>query len=297
MAARNKALHKAQKAKNDEFYTSLSDIEKELDHYKSHFKDKVIYCNCDNPSVSNFWKYFRDNFEALEVKELIATYHVEDGETYKTIYNGVDEVREQLLGNGDFNSDECVEILIQSDIVVTNPPFSLFRDFINLLIKHNKHFLVIGNVNAITYKEFFPLLMNNKVWLGHNHNHGAMTFKTKDGSEKKVFTYWYTNLETSKRHEPLTLTKTYDPESYPKYDNYEAINVNKVSDIPKDYDGVMGVPITFLDKYCPEQFEILGDSRFHDGQDFSDDINIINGKLLYRRLLIRRCAKWIETKE
>jgi len=255
-------LHKARVAKDDEFYTRLTDVSKELMHYKQHFKDKIVLCNCDEPTWSAFWKYFHLNFSALGLKKLISTHYDKTEPTYKMEYTGGDDndievgVKTPLEGNGDFRNQECLDLLDEADIVVTNPPFSLFREYVAVLMEHQKKFLIIGNKNAITYKEFFPLLKENKVWLGFTN---AKEFLRPDGSIKKfVNTGWFTNLDINKCHEKLILWKNYTPEEYPKYDNYDAINVDKVSEIPCDYDGVMGVPITFLDKYNPDQFEIIG---------------------------------------
>jgi len=260
--ATNANLHKAKKAKDDEFYTRLTDVSKELMHYKHHFKDKIVLCNCDEPTWSAFWKYFHLNFSALGLKKLISTHYDKTEPTYKMEYTGGDDndievgVKTPLEGNGDFRNQECLDLLDEADIVVTNPPFSLFREYVAVLMEHQKKFLIIGNKNAITYKEFFPLLKENKVWLGFTN---AKEFLRPDGSIKKfVNTGWFTNLDINKCHEKLILWKNYTPEEYPKYDNYDAINVDKVSEIPCDYDGVMGVPITFLDKYNPDQFEIIG---------------------------------------
>lgn len=260
--AANANLHKAKNVKNDEFYTQLTDVSKELMHYKPHFKDKIVLCNCDDPTWSAFWKYFHLNFETLGLKKLISTHYDKTKPTYKMEYTGGDDndievgVKTPLEGNGDFRNQECLDLLDECDIVVTNEPFSLFREYVATLMKHNKKFLIIGNKNAITYKEFFPLLKDNKVWLGCTN---VKEFLQPDGSIKKFGNIgWFTNLDVAKRHEKLILWKHYTPEEYPKYDNYDAINIDKVTDIPCDYDGVMGVPITFLDKYNPEQFEIVG---------------------------------------
>ena len=261
--AKNKNLNQAKTAKNDEFYTQITDIEKELKHYKHHFKDKTIFCNCDDPKQSNFWKYFHLNFNYFGLKKLIATHYHETEPTYKIEYTGEDDndyeigVVTSLETNGDFRSPECIELLKEADIIVTNPPFSLFREYLSQLVKYDKKFIIIGSKNAITYKEFFPLLKDNEVWIGYN---SPIEFSTPDGITTKLngLTRWFTNLDISKCHEKLILWKNYTPEKYPKYDNYDAINVDRVADIPVDYDGVMGVPITFLDKFCPEQFEILG---------------------------------------
>ena len=257
----------------------LSDIENELSHYKEHFKGKVVYCNCDDARESNFVKYFKINFDALGLKKLIATGYRKNSRGIKLVYDSEykDANVEELEGNGDFRSPECVELLKQADIVVTNSPFSLFREYVAQLVKYDKKFLIIGNMNAITYKEIFPLIKNNKLWLGFGTDSWYRVpddfddrsgVKIEDGKKYfKVKSRWFTNLDVKKRHEKLVLTEKYDPAKYPKYDNYDAINVNKVNDIPKDYDGVMGVPITFLDKYNPEQFEIVQFRRGEDGKD------------------------------
>ena len=263
MASANANLHKAKDAKNDEFYTQLTDVAKELMHYKAHFKDKIVFCNCDDPTWSAFWKYFHLNFAELGLKKLISTHYDREEATYKMEYTGGDDndievgVKTPLEGNGDFRNKECLDLLDECDIVVTNPPFSLFREYVAVLMEHQKKFLIIGNKNAITYKEFFPLLKDDEVWIGCN---SPSEFSTPDGVTKKLngLTRWFTNLDVAKRHEKLILWKNYTPEEYPKYDNYDAINVDKVSEIPVDYDSVMGVPITFMDKYNPEQFEIIG---------------------------------------
>lgn len=262
--SKNNNLHAAKTAKNDEFYTTFSSINEEIntnEHgYRPFFKDQVVYCNCDDPEESNFWKFFKAVFKAYGIKKLISTHYTQDGSSsYKLEYDGERVVKTELEGNGDFRSPECVELLKESDIVVTNPPFSLFRDFIGLLMEYNKKFAIIGNMNAITYKEVFPLIKENKIWLGYSQ---PKIFIQPDGSEKKFGNIlWYTNLDIPKRHEPMLLgwkfEKGLEMGIYQKYDNYDAYNVDKVCQIPRDYDGVLGVPITFLDKYCPEQFEIL----------------------------------------
>lgn len=311
--AKNSNLTAAKKAKNDEFYTQLGDIERELVYYQEHFRDKIIFCNCDDPEWSNFWRYFDLNFDFIGIKALIATHYDPEKPTYKleirrdpVTGEKLPPVRTDLKQNGDFRSPECVELLKSCDVVVTNPPFSLFREYVAQLMQYEKKFIIIGNMNAITYKEIFPLIKDDRLWYGPSISSGDREFGVPDSYPLQAAGFrvdeqgkkyirvkgvrWYTNLDHAKRHEPLTLFRRYadDPGRYPKYDNYDAINVDKTVDIPEDYDGVMGVPISFLDKYCPEQFEILGDSRFHDGQDFSDDINYVNGKLMYRRILIRR---------
>ncbi len=259
-SASNGSLHAARAAKNDEFYTQLTDIEKELRHYKRHFKGKTVFCNCDDPEWSNFWKYFTLNFEHLELKRVVSTHYAPGEASYKLEFagNGKPLVRTPLTGDGDFRSDECVEILKEADIVVTNPPFSLFREYVAQLIEFDKLFLIIGNNNAITYKEIFKHIRGNRLWLGVSPR--SMTFKQPDGSTKDVNACWFTNLSHAKRSEELVLFRTYAGNEHlcPKYDNYDAIEVPKVVDLPGDFEGVMGVPITFLDKYNPEQFEILG---------------------------------------
>ena len=260
---KNTNLHKAKNAKNDEFYTQLTDVAKELMHYKKHFKDKIVFCNCDDPTWSAFWKYFHLNFAELGLKKLISTHYDREEATYKMEYTGGDDndieagLKTPLEGNGDFRNQECLDLLDECDIVVTNPPFSLFRDYVAVLMEHEKKFLIIGNKNAITYKEFFPLLKDDEVWIGCN---SPAEFSTPDGMTKKLngLTRWFTNLDVAKRHEKLILWKKYTPKEYQTYDNYLAINVDKVSEIPCDYNGVMGGPITFLDRFSPDQFEILG---------------------------------------
>lgn len=263
----NKNLTRAKSEKNDEFYTQLADIEKELIHYKQHFYGKVVYLNCDTIE-SNFYKYFVDNQEELGIKKI-----------YRTSYSeGID-----------FRSDLALDFLKEADIVVTNPPFSLFREYIAQLMEYNKKFLVVGNMNAITYKEIFKLIKNNQVWLGVTY---PKSFEQPDGSLKKFGNInWYTNLEHHKRNEKLILYKKYNAEEYPKYDNYDAIEVSKTKDIPIDYSGAMGVPISFLTKYNPEQFEIIGCSYdYGRPKGWNENINMnvsINNKNIYKRLLIK----------
>lgn len=371
-----KDLAQAKDAKKDEFYTQLPDIEKELIHYREHFRDKVIFCNCDDPYESNFFKYFALNFNALGLKKLIATcydgspiaqqelplfsvendvptrkaYKVEISEVPDLDGNGATDltdvklllkssdhnVKAELKQNGSFDSPECIELLQQADIVVTNPPFSKFRDFLSLLVKYNKEFIIIGNVNAISYKESFSLIKDNKMWLGASIHSGDREFRIPDDYpmtatgqriDENGIKYirvkgvrWFTNIDYPQRHEDLILIKHYTPEEYPKYDNYDAINVNTTNDIPCDYNGVMGVPITFLDKYNPDQFEIItlgvGEDNFtptkkygkfrnpetgkycSDKRDFLLYIRDTNGKYLteegyrvtklYARILIRK---------
>ena len=300
MASRlNRSFEAAKAAKEDEFYTQLTDIERELKHYKKHFKGKVVYANCDDPRVSNFFHYFSHKFERLGLKKLVATCYrsqqsdlFSENDSESAIYleyegdkdgSGTpdpDEVEvTPLTGDGDFRSPESVELLKQADIVVTNPPFSLFREYLAQLIEHDKKFVILANQNAITYKEVFPLIKANKVWLGHNS--GDMHFKVPPHYEPRATRYWvdndgqkwrsfgnmcwFTNLELARRHEELILFRPYKPENYPAYDNYDAIDVSQVVDIPMDYDGVMGVPITFLDKHNPDQFEIVGITRAWSG--------------------------------
>ena len=317
MANRNTALNAAGKAKKDEFYTQLTDIEKELRHYRAHFKGKTILCNCDDPFESNFFKYFVLNFNRLGLKKVIATcyagspiagtqltfFDLLDGKPaeaeppnrpYKaivtTVYDktgdgGVDMLDvaalfksgenelTELQGDGDFRSPECLALLDEADIVVTNPPFSLFREFVATLIEHDKKFIIIGPQNAIKYKEVFPLIRDNSLWLGYGFDKGDAYFSIPQESVRDfaqgVYNKetglvhfrnctWFTNLDIKKRHEELILVRRYDSELYPKYANYDAIEVAKTSDIPCDYAGEMGVPITFLDKYSPSQFELVG---------------------------------------
>lgn len=276
MAVDNKKMNAAKAAKKDEFYTQLHDIEEELQYYKQHFEDKVVYCNCDDPEWSNFWKFFHDNFKDLKLRKLIATYYtgeVPSKPSCKVEYDGETITRTQLEGNGDFRNPECIEILKESDIVVSNGPFSLFRSYMAQLFEHNKDFLVIGNMNAVTYKEVIEQLKQNKVRTSGYKNTGGMEFRLPDdypltacdqridenGTKfiKMRTVRWFTNLKSSKSIKPLELTETYSSEKYPKYDNYEAINVDKTAEIPLDYKGKMGVPISFIDKYNPEQFKVV----------------------------------------
>ena len=316
--ATNKLLQKAKKSKSDEFYTQLSDIERELQHYKIHFKDKVVFCNCDDPRISHFFTYFSKNFKELGLKKLItACYREQVNDLFNTEanengfyfeYTGAKKEKNKphlidivyFNGDGDFRSTESIELLKQSDIVVTNPPFSLFREYIAQLVKYDKKFLVIGNINAITYKEIFKLIKENKAWLGINLGRGVSGFIVPEhyelyGTEARIDNLgnrivspnnclWLTNLDTFKRHEDITLTKKYygHENEYPKYDNFDGINVNKTKDIPLDYDGAMGVPITFLHKFNPDQFEIIKFRKGDDEKDLS-----INGKCPYFRILIR----------
>ena len=288
----NANLHKAKDAKNDEFYTQLTDVSKELMHYKQHFKDKTVLCNCDDPTLSAFWKYFHLNFSALGLKKLISTHYDKTQPTYKMEYTGGNDndievgVKTSLEGNGDFRNQECLNILDDADIVVTNPPFSLFREYVAVLMEHEKKFLIIGSLNAVKYSECFPFIMNNQMWLGNNNIHN---FMQPDGTVKKFGNInWYTNLDFAKRHEKIILWKEYNDKEYPKYETYDAIEVSKVTNIPVNYNGIMGVPISFMSKYNPEQFEIVGE--FNHGSDNIFDLAkpIINGKELYPRIAIRR---------
>ena len=314
-----KSFRDAKKAKKDEFYTQLVDIENELKHYREHFRGKTVLCNCDDPRVSNFFHYFSYNFEHLGLKKLITTcYKNQERDLfsqhnseraiwleYTGDHNGnrVPDPEEiginYLQGDGDFRSPECIELLKQADIVVTNPPFSLFREYVAQLIEYGKKFIIIGHQNAIKYKEIFPLIKDNKLWLGYGFKGGAGHFISnyedtatagdhREGMIRVSGVNWFTNLKTPKQDEELILYKTYSPEDYPTYDTYDAINVDKTSDIPLDYWGIMGVLITFLDKYNPEQFEIVGE--FNNGSDSELDLAkpIINGVQKYSRIAIRR---------
>ena len=294
MAKGNASLNSAKREKNDEFYTQKKDIEKELIHYHHHLKDKIVYCNCDDYRKSKFVEYFMENFDKIGLKKLISTGFSKDGQGTYSEYDGTVFKTGLLKGNGDALGEECTEILKQADIVVTNCPFSLFRKYVSHLMKYGKKFLIIGNQNAITYKEIFPYIKNNELWLGMNW---VKDFVQTNGEVKKFGNIcWYTNLENNRRNTELDLYKKYSADEYPKYDNYEAIEVSKVSEIPMDYDGVMGVQITFLEKYCPTQFEIVGWSR-HNDLDMDcgywlggcNDATI-NGKIVYRRILIKRLS-------
>lgn len=299
----NSNLLLARKTKNDEFYTLYDDIELEVMKYRKQFKDKVVYLPCDDPAEkqSEFWSFFVNNFEAFGLKKLIATHYDENGKAYKIWIDGdiidgyvddADAQQEDLEGNGDFRSPECVEILKESDIVCTNPPFSLFRDFIEWLMANDKKFLIIGNQNAFTYKEVFPLIKNNKIWTGYNM---VKEFVQPDKSIKKFGNIcWFTNMPNGKRNEELVLTKTYNNVEYSYLDNYNAINVDRVVNIPKDFDGYMAVPLTFIYKYNPEQFEVYGFTNSgeenpgirHEGS--AHGRALLNGKEVYTRILIKR---------
>lgn len=284
----NKTLTAAKAAKNDEFYTMFNDVNEELRHYKEHFRGKTVLCNCDDHNCSNFFKYFQVNFEHLGLKKLIATHYCKEGVSTAVVMTseGVEEIT--LEGGGDFRSKECVEFLKQGDIVVTNPPFSLFREFVALMEEHGKQYLIIGSQNAITYKETFKLIKANKLWLGINL---CKEFVQPDGTIKKFGNIgWFTNLQHHKRNEIMALGACMKWNSYEKYDNYDAIEVSKTCEIPCDYDGVMGVPITFLTKYNPEQFEILDANEYRfDGKAIGDLTARpwIGGKEIYRRIFIK----------
>ena len=310
MGALNRNLKKAKQEKNDEFYTQLTDIEKELKHYTEHFRDKTVLCNCDDPEWSNFYKFFEMNFDQLELKRLIATHFDKEKPTYKVEiardenHKQLPKKRTPLVQNGDFRSPECMALLAEADIVVTNPPFSLFRDYVATLTASGKGFLIIGSQGAISYKETFALIRRNVIWAGID-NGGTKWFKVPNDYEistksrikvengVKYFSmgsiYWYTNLPHKKRNASLLLYKTYagNEADYPTYDNFDAINVDKVSDIPLDYPGVMGVPITFLDKYNPHQFEIVG-NEYELG--ISKGRGFVNGKKMYSRIFIKHKA-------
>lgn len=306
----SKSLSAAKKDKFDEFYTKLTDIEKELVHYKEHFKGKVVFCNCDDPEISNFYFYFAKNFENLRLKKLISTHFEDSRPSYKLEIVGdvnkdgkiddKDNIKTPLKQNGDFRSDEAIELLKEADIVVTNPPFSLLREYIQQLFDYDKKFLIIANINLATCKEIFPLIKENKMWLGYKN--GAQEFvvpesysrnntyvANEDGQKLAKFgnICWLTNLDIKKRHEFLPLYKTYNENDYPKYDNYYAIEVGRVAEIPLDYSGVMGVPITFLYKYNPKQFEIIGLDRYVDDSPHYGKRFEINGKETYARIMIK----------
>lgn len=316
---KNNNLHTAKATKNDEFYTQLEDIENELKYYKDYFKGKVVYCNCDgflNEEKSNFFVYFSLNYEFLGLKGLICTKYNPNGKGKKYEYygdlNGNNYPDEEeiftsdLEGDGDFRSEECIGLLKKCDIVCTNPPFSLFRQYVAQLFEYKKDFLIIGNVNAISYKEVFPMIKENKMWLGVSSFNKGMYFGVPDdyplnaadcGIDENGKKYirlkcvrWFTNLDHKKPHEELLLYKKYNEEEYPKYDNYDAIEVSKVTDIPMDYNGIMGVPITFLDKYCPTQFEIVGQMMTTKVTEFNFGYPYINGKKKFARVLIKRIS-------
>lgn len=263
---RNINLRKARKTKNDEFYTFYEDVEKEVNEYKDYLENKIVYCNCDNPEYSQFWKYFKDNFRELKIKKLISTYLSE--EAYKTVYNGTTIEKTKLIGNGSFNSKECLNILKEVDVVITNSPFFIFSEYISSLIDNNKKFLVIGNKNAVIYKDVFPYIRDNKVSLGFNN---ITKFYQPDGEIKKFGNIgWFTNIKSKHKKKPLLLTEEYNNNKYKKYYNFDAINVDRLVDIPKDYCDVMGVPITYIDYHNEEMFDIVG----IDGKDFGEELGI-----------------------
>ena len=337
----NSNLHDSARNNQDEFYTDKPLIEAELRHYKQHFKDKTVFCNCDDPYESNFFKYFAANFNALSLKKLIATCYAgspiaqtelplfdfetptKERKPYKAEMTALgdlncdgkidlEDVRELLKSDskivsllksdGDFRKQECIELLKQADVVVTNPPFSLFREFVAQLMEYKKDFLIIGNLNAVKYKEILPLFMTNKIWLGYNTGH--YWFRVPDSYEEKKTDFkidengqkwrrmgnicWFTNLDIKKHHEKMILFRKYSPEKYPKYDNYDAIEVEKTNEIPEDYDGVMGVPITFMQYYNPDQFEIVGVLNSGTGNEYDFAKAVLNEKQLYARILIKR---------
>jgi hypothetical protein len=345
--ALNRSLHAAKATKQDEFYTQLSDIEKELRHYTKHFKNKTVLCNCDDPKVSNFFHYFSHNFEKLKLKKLITTcYKNTDADLFsahklqKGIYleyngdkndNRIPDPNEigihRLKGDGDFRSEECVNLLKKADIIVTNPPFSLFREYVEQLMEYDKKFLIIANHNAITYKEIFRYIKDNRLWLGYSHpvafivpdhyeHRSVRSWRDENGTNWRSLgnACWFTNLDIAKRHEDLTLYRDFDPERYPKYDNYDAIEVSTYKDIPVDFEGVMGVPVTFLEHHNPDQFEIVGTLESNDPDNYCRtrvytstecragylkrfgkpgvyDLNasgVINGVKVFKRVLIRR---------
>lgn len=347
MANKNTNLQNAKNAKDDEFYTRYEDIENEVMRYKKHFNNKIILCNCDDPFESNFCKFFLKNFNILNLKRLICTTYYSskiaskeleifknDKKTSKKIgfvldvtkfsdVNGLisDEIIHDFLeksncikrlnGDGDFQSNECVEYLKLSDIIVTNPPFSLFREFVSIITKFNKKFLIIGNQNALTYKEIFPLIKNDKVWTGFQF--GEMKFRVPKSSKPRTTRYWVdesgqkwrslgnamwlTNLDNERRHRQIVLTKKYSPKEYPKYDNYDAINVKTINDIPYDFYGIMGVPITIINRYNSDQFEIVGEANHGSDSEYDLFKPILNGKELYKKILIRRRIKDVKIKD
>lgn len=312
---KNINLNKAGNAKEDEFYTKITDIEKELRHYKDFLRGKIVFCNCDDPETSNFWLYFRLNFYELGLKKLISTHYEVDKPSYKLEIVSTDSeeqlglpeyIRTPLQQNGDFRSPECIEILKEADVVITNPPFSLFREYVNQLVEYNKKFIIIGRETAITNKDIFVYLRDGLMWLGYNC--GDMEFMVPDYYEPRETRYreengqkyrslgniiWLTNIDIPKRHEDIIVFKKYNPADYQKYDNYEAINVNKIVDIPADYDGIMGVPITLFHKHNPEQFEIIGllagNIKGLAGipSKSGKDGPYIDGKLKFGRILVR----------
>lgn len=323
MVNKVKTLHSAKKAKNDEFYTQRSDIEEELRHYKDHFKGKTVYCNCDDPSVSSFFHYFSHQFEHLGLKQLITTCYKNNNKdlfsrhdkahAIALKYNGMRDANggvpkpkdigiHRLKGDGDFRSAECIELLKQADVVVTNPPFSLFRDYVTQLIKYDKKFLIVGSMNAVSYKEIFLLIRDNKLWIGNGFSRGNAYFEIPPEAAKNFAkgvydketglvkfrnVTWFTNIDHKKRHEKLHLVQRYNSTDYLKYDNYSAINVGKVANIPKDYSGEMGVPISFLNKFNPKQFEVLGQMANTRIDESNYGYPFVNGERIYARIIIK----------
>ena len=296
----NSNLHRAKKAKNDEFYTRYEDIEAEVMKYRKYFRDKVVYLPCDDPieKKSKFWSFFVDNFDAFGIKKLIATHYDENGKTYKTwidtdnsgdgYIDDADALQEELIGNGDFRSPECIEILSECDIVCTNPPFSLMKEFLPLILRYNKQFLVIGPLNAITYKKIFPYVLEKRIWAGYNN---VRHFKDPEGNDRTMGnTFWYTNLPNRSLTDEIVLTKKYDSSKYDVFDERpDIININRVADIPTNYDGLMGVPISFFQgKYNPNQFEIVGKIDNGSDGDFDFCKPFVNGVEKFQRLVIRR---------
>jgi len=301
----NGDLHKAKNNKKDEFYTQIEDIEKELKLYKKHFKNKVVLCNCDDPEESNFWEYFYLNFKHLGLKKLIATHFGNGKPAYKLEKVNGDIIKTPLKQNGDFRNEESIEILKEADFIVTNPPFSLFREYVSQLIMYKKKFIIIGNINALSYKEIFKLIKENKIWLGHSIHSGDREFRVPDDYPLNASGYridekgnkylrikgvrWFTNLDYKERYQDLILYKNYkgNKNEYPKYDNYNAINIDITKSIPLDYKGSMGVPITFIDKYNPYQFEIVGQMVTTKIDEFNYGYPYLNGKKKYARIIIQ----------
>lgn len=304
---KNKKLNTAKRNKRDEFYTQLVDVERELRHYKERLKGKIVFCNCDDPEESHFWKYFALNFDFLGLKKLISTHYDYEKPTYKLEMTEEGVKRTDLKENGDFRSSECVQILKEADVVITNPPFSLFREYVAQLLEYQKKFIIIGHQNAISYTDTFKLIKEDKMWLGYGFKRNAAHFinkhyedyavddERKEGMIRVSGVVWFTNFDIRKRHEDIILYKTYvgNESDYPRYDDYEAINVDKVKDIPIDYEGAMGVPITFIDKYNPEQFEIIDAIGRHSLIDGPTEerkglyLTKINGKKKYTRIIIK----------
>lgn len=314
MTTDNNTLQAARSNKDDEYYTRLEYIEAEVGHYWKHFEGQTVFLNCGDNPTRNFWKYFHENFRAIGLKKLTATTYVPGGRGKLFTYDGVETVETELSGNGDFRSKECIRILDSSDIVVSNPPFSLFRDYLKQILAHGKKFLIVGSMNAATCKEVFRSIMENRVWWGCSTSGSARNmwfdceddyepdnannnYKVEDGVKMRKIQgiEWYTNLEHEARNVPLELVCQYNPDDYPEYDNYRAVEVSRVARIPSDYDGVMGVPVSFLDKHCPEQFEIVGITENSDNVShlYIDgcekyDRPYLGGKRMYSRILIRR---------